>query len=134
MLLPLLMNLGGMLGGPPTQGLEGKKGKQPRRYFNLPDGTIVVATIDEALAVIRQLEEEYAAQQSDVAVPQIVREATQEAKIKHPADFPARKPVIQELRATKAKRIEVDFERALRGYLEGAQRRKDDEEWLLLMH
>ena len=134
MLLPLLMNLGGMFGSPPTQGLEAKKGKQPRRYFNLPDGTIVVATIDEALAVIRQLEDEYAAQQSDVAVPQIVREVAPAAKTRNPADFPARKPVIQELRTTKAKRIEVDFERTLRAYLEGAQRRKDDEEWLLMLH
>ena len=134
MLLPLLLNLGGMLGGPPSQGLDSKKSKRPRRYFQLPDDTIVVATIDEALAVIRQLEDEYAEQQSDVAVPQIVREVAPAAKTRNPADFPARKPVIQELRATKAKRIEVDFERALRAYLEGAQRRKDDEEWLLLMH
>lgn len=131
MLLPLLMNLGGMLGGPPTQGFEDKK---RRRYFRLPDDTIVVSTYDEAMAVIRQLEEEYAGHETPVAVPQIVQGGPLEGKGKEPADFPAKKLVIQEFKTTKAKRVEVDFEAALRGYLEGAKRRKDDEEWLLLMH
>ena len=114
--------------------------KKRKKYYRLPDDTIVVATINEALEIIRKIEEEYAQREPFTQVPVIVKErraSKNRSAPSAPADFPAIKPVIpviQQLRAVRVPKMEVDFESGLRAYLQGAKRRKDEEEWLMLMN
>ena len=111
----------------------GTFGKRRRkRWYRLPDDVIVVATYDEAMAIIRRLQDEYADEVLPPAIPELV--ALPAKPTRTAADFPARKPAIRELRVLPPRTVEVDFEDGLRAYLEGAKRRKDEDEWLLLMH
>ena len=111
------------------------QGRETR--YRLPDDVIVVATTEEAEAIIRAMEEEYTERKPFTPVPVIAKE-TRKSKYRPkptPADFPAAKPIIQQLRAIRVPKKEIDFATGLRAYMEGAStrlRQRDEDEWLIL--
>jgi len=115
-------------------------GQGRENRYRLPDDAIVVATREDAELILRQIEEEYAKREPFTQIPVIAKErraSKNRSAPSAPADFPAIKPVIpviQQLRAVRVPKMEVDFESGLRAYLQGAKRRKDEEEWLMLMN
>src|SRR3990167_7724682 len=112
-------------------------GQGRENRYRLPDDAIVVATREDAELILRQIEEEYAQREPFTQVPVIAKErraSKNRSAPSTPVYFPAIKPVIQQLRAVRVPKMEVDFESGLRAYLQGAKRRKDEEEWLMLMN
>ena len=142
MLLTLMSNLGmfGVTTVPSAvsvkSGSFGQWRSKKRKRYILPDGTIVMASPQEAAQVLRLLQAEYDIElEEPVEVRPTLRKTFAKPDEKSAeAVFPKWVPTIPDWVDVHVPTYEMDFEAAYRYYIEALLRRQEEDEWLMTIH
>ena len=110
------------------------QGKKRKRYI-LPDGTVVMASPQEAGQILRLLQAEY---DQEIPAPVEVRPTLKkvprdEFEAWQEANFPRSIPVIPDDIEVHVPTFQADFESAYRYYIEARKRKDEEDLWLMTL-